>query len=162
MFYEDNTIDRPSSVHISHDDMSVASEITFQSALGDISMDRLVHLMSMDPSRRQRPAIGNEGLCSGARIALSHYYYPRTANATDHQNHQESIRNHPPGMATRRFTEPPASVSDDHINAIIELKLQVANQKEMIGRLTSDLNHALSENVPVHYGISCRGENSFR
>ena len=52
----------------------------------------------------------------------------------------------PGGMVTRRFPEPHASQpSNDHIDAIIQLKLQVAQQKEMIDCLTSDLNNALSE-----------------
>lgn len=51
------------------------------------------------------------------------------------------------GMATRRFTEPYASQpsNNEHIDTIIQLKLQVARQKEMIDCLTSDLNNALSQ-----------------
>ena len=58
----------------------------------------------------------------------------------------QSNPGHIGGKATRRFTAPHTSQpSDDHVSAIIELKLQVAQQKEMIDCLSSDLNHALSE-----------------
>ncbi len=53
------------------------------------------------------------------------------------------------GIAIRRHTEPhasqPSNRSNEHIDTIIQLKLQVAQQKEMIDCLTSDLNNALSE-----------------
>ncbi len=148
----------PSSVNLFHhdedDDSSVPSEITFQSAVRNISMDRLMQLLQ--PRMRQEQSMSmhqNEDICldwSGARVASS-TCYPRRAGAADHHpNHQEerSNTNRLPGMPTRRFTEPPASShsqsSSDYINTIVELKLQVANQKETIDRLTSDLNHALS------------------
>ena len=164
--YYDNTHDneednkttggRPSSVKIlNEDDRSVTSEITFQSATkNNVSRPMQVaqnQEQSVDPSSQRRPSIGNESLLSGARIALTRYY-PRRASAADHPNHQVHLSNtnRLPGTATRRLTEPHASShysksSSDHINTIIELKLQVAEQKELIGRLTSDLSHAVSE-----------------
>jgi len=155
----------PSSVKIFHDgdDMSVASEITFQSAVRNISMGRLMQLMQpglsqeqlMGRSSQTSSMGGNEDICvdwSGSKVAVSRYHTPKTSAA-----YQEERQHHPAGRSTnclsviaaRRFTEPHTSSrshsSSEHIKTIIELKLQVANQKETIDRLTSDLNHSLSE-----------------
>ena len=64
----------------------------------------------------------------------------------------QSKTGHLGGTATRRFTDPHTSQpSNDHIDTIIELKLQVAQQKETIDCLRSDLkNHALSEKRALH------------
>eukprot|EP00984_Skeletonema_dohrnii_P001120 scaffold349_cov157-Skeletonema_dohrnii-CCMP3373.AAC.6 len=98
----------------------------------------------------KRPSIGNddEGLCSGARVELSPDSPPPRAIVADHPNPNQSNTNRLGGIATRRFTAPPAwsPKPPDHIDVIIELKLQVAQQKETIDCLTSDLNHAVSEN----------------
>mmetsp|Transcript_21748 Transcript_21748/g.33188 ORF Transcript_21748/g.33188 Transcript_21748/m.33188 type:complete len:455 (+) Transcript_21748:210-1574(+) len=153
---------RPSSVDISDEDnRTVASDITFQSAVRSISMERLLQLMknqgaaqehSTEPSSHRPSMNEDEGLCSGARVELSPDYPPPRAIVADHPNpnhrQDQSNTNRLGGIATRRYTSPPAwsPKPPDHIDVIIELKLQVAQQKETIDCLTSDLNHALSEN----------------
>lgn len=56
------------------------------------------------------------------------------------------------GTTARRLTDPRSQThqpSNNHIDTIIKLKLQVAQQKEIIDSLTLDLNNALSEKKAI-------------
>lgn len=148
------------------DDCSVASEITFQSTAQQrsLSMEKLKKLMQREDFPQD--SIGKIQVSSSApkgRSIISKNYYPKRASSPGyHQSHQarqedEALSTRRPLIgkkALRRLTEPQTKGDDQptspspsaYINDIIELKLQLANQKEIIDRLTSERNHALSEN----------------
>ena len=65
------------------------------------------------------------------------------------QKMNQSNADHVGGTTTRHTHPQTHHPSNDHISTIIELKLQVAQQKEMIDSLTLDLNHALSEKKAI-------------
>lgn len=140
------------------DDYSVASEITFQSTAQQsrsLSMEKLKKLMQREEVPQAQESVGTRQVSSGApkgRSIISNNYYLSQARQEDEAL---STRIRPlNGKALRRRTEPQTKGDDQqtspsssaYINEIIELKLQLANQKEMIDRLTSERNHALSEN----------------
>ena len=153
------------TLHHHGDDCSVASKITFQStAQQTLSMEKLKKLMQREDFPQD--SMGTRQVSSSApkgRSIISKNYYPRRASSPGyHQSHQarqedEALSTRRPlygKKALRRLTEPQTKGDDQptspspsaYINDIIELKLQLANQKEIIDRLTSERNHALSEN----------------
>lgn len=126
-------------------------------------MEKLKKLMQREEVPQE--SMGKRQVSSSApkgRSIISKNYYPKRASSPGyHQSHQarqedEALSTRRPlyGKPLRRHTEPqtkedvqPTSPSSSaYINEIIELKLQVANQKDSIDRLTSERNHALSEN----------------
>ena len=140
------------------DDYSVASEITFQSTAQQsrsLSMEKLKKLMQREEVPQAQESVGTRQVSSGApkgRSIISNNYYLSQARQEDEAL---STRIRPlNGKALRRRTEPQTNGDDQptspsssaYINEIIELKLQLANQKETIDCLTSERNHALSEN----------------
>lgn len=150
------------------DDCSVASEITFQSTTvqqRSLSMEKLKKLMQREEVPQE--TMGTRQVSPSApkgRSIISKNYYPNPKRASSpgyHQSHQarqedEALSTRRPlyGKPFRRHTEPQTKGDDQprspspsaYINEIIELKLQLANQKESIDRLTSERNNALSEN----------------
>jgi hypothetical protein len=188
---ENNAMDRyPLSVNIlSPDDIS---EITYQSAAvrKNETMERLTQLIqkgllrqvrTMNPSQKSSTLIGET-------IAAALSYPPRREGPFDYPKREEATRrftyepeSHLLGEPARRSTEPPPhssccerkmsmednQSSSSHINTIIDLKLQIANQKEMIDRLASELNCARSKNKdlskakkPVSFIESLAKENA--
>ena len=137
---------RPQSVSIlDDDDVSINSEITFQSVKKSITMKRLLQLMHEDLHEQ---AMDQSNVTRSVSNSL---HYPRRKTTVVRHQHQrnQSQDNCLQTTTTRRHTMPPTSIHNqsrsDEINTIIELKLQVAQQMETIDRLSSDLSLQLTE-----------------
>ena len=134
----------------------IHSHITFKTCVSSTTHKTSAHtqlptLLIMDAEEKKPPSVDTSGLGLDNSDA-SEITFQSAKRGLSIEEIEQSNTAHIGGTTARRLTDPRSQTyqpSNNHIDTIIKLKLQVAQQKEMIDSLTLDLNNALSEKKAI-------------